>query len=117
MILAEPYNALRPDVEMRVHPMMTAANGAGILVLATGKTLEPVEHLVEPVDMRKHRMLAVSPDILTVEFSVVVYLNGNHPRTVDDAFLFVHYDFHGFFPTTNDSLPVLIETHGHGVSP
>jgi hypothetical protein len=60
-------------------------------------------------------MFRMSANILAVQFSVIVDLDGDHPRTVDEPFLLVHHHLDRLFPSANNPLSVLIVTHRHGV--
>ena len=91
--------------------MLLAADGALILPLALREALIIIEHVIKTIDIGKHGVLLVPPDILAVELAVVIHFHRDHAGTVDDPFLLVHHDFNGLFPTANNPFTVLIKTH------
>jgi len=91
--------------------MLFAADRAIILSLALREAFIIIEHIIKSIDIRKHGVLLVPPDILAVELAIVIHFHRDHAGTVDDPFLLVHHDLNRLFPTTNNPFTVLIKAH------
>ncbi|CCH50394.1 protein of unknown function [Pseudodesulfovibrio piezophilus C1TLV30] len=79
MIPAQPDDRLALGIEMGTNVMLHSAHCAFVFILALRKAFDAIEHLVETVDIRKHRVLPVPPNVLAVQFAIIVHLDRNHP--------------------------------------
>lgn len=111
MVSTQPENRLGIGVKEGTHIVLFSTNSALVFPFALGKALVIVKHIVEAIDVGKHRVLLMPSDVLAVQFTVVIHLDRDHSGAVDNPFLLVHHDFNGFFPAANNPFTVLIKTH------